>query len=139
MAANITGGCVCGAVRYECSAEPVLTGNCHCRDCQKAGGGAFAPALGVPASALKITGKVKYYDTKADSGNVVSRGFCPECGARLFGKSNGMPDLQIVLAGSLDDPSSFRPGMDLYTSSAQPWDNMHAELPKFAKMPPMQS
>lgn len=126
-----------GAVRYECAAEPVMTGNCHCRDCQKAGGGAFAPALAVPASAIKVRGEVKYYDTKGDSGNTVSRGFCSNCGARLLGKSSGMPDLVIVLAGSLDDPSWFRPAMDVYTASAQPWDHMSPELPKFSKMPPM--
>ncbi|MBI4490563.1 MAG: GFA family protein [Deltaproteobacteria bacterium] len=135
MDTSFTGGCICGAVRYECSAEPIMTGNCHCRDCQKAGGGAFAPALAVPTVALKITGEVKYYGTKGDSGQTVSRGFCPNCGARLLGKSKGMPDLTIILAGSLDDPGGFRPGMDIYTASAQPWDYMNPDLPKFPKMP----
>ena len=135
MASSFTGGCICGAVRYECSAEPIMTGNCHCRDCQKAAGGAFSPALAVPTVALKITGEVKYYDTKGDSGHTVSRGFCPHCGARLLGKSKGMADLTIILAGSLDDPSWFRPGMDIYTASAQPWDYMNPKLPKFSKMP----
>lgn len=135
MARKFTGGCICGAVRYECSAEPVMTGNCHCRDCQKAGGGPFASALAVPTAAVKVTGEVKYYETKGDSGHMVSRGFCPTCGARLLGRSKGMPDLTIVLAGSLDDPSRFQPAMDIYTSSAQPWDHMNPQLPKFAKLP----
>ena len=136
MSTSFTGGCICGAIRYECSAEPLITGNCHCRDCQKAGGGAFASALMVPAAALKITGEVKYYETKGDSGQIVSRGFCPNCGARLMGKHKAKPDLAIILAGSLDDPSWFRPGMDVYTVSAQPWDHMNPDLPKFSKMPP---
>ncbi len=135
MASSFTGGCMCGAVRYECSAEPVMTGNCHCRDCQKASGGAFSPALAVPTVALKIAGGVKYYDTKGDSGQTVSRGFCPDCGARLFGKPQAAPDVTVIMAGSLDDPSWFRPAMDLYTASAQPWDYMSPELPKFPKMP----
>ena len=67
-------------------ADAIFMGNCHCRDCQKASGGAYEPAIGLPAAALKITGNVKYHDPKADSGNTVSRGFCPECGARMFGK-----------------------------------------------------
>ena len=112
-----------------------MTGNCHCRDCQKASGGPFASALAAPAAAVKITGTLKYYDTKGDSGNTVSRGFCPECGARVFGKSSGMPEMAIILAGSLDDPSWYRPAMDFYTSSAQPWDHMDPSLPKFPKMP----
>lgn len=137
MAAKISGGCICGAVRYECAADPVMTANCHCRDCQKAGGGAFAPALAVPAQALKISGEVKYYDTKSDSGHNVSRGFCPNCGARLFGKPSRMPELAVVMAGSLDDPSWYRPGMNLYTDSAQPWVPLDAALPRFANLPPM--
>jgi len=137
MATNYAGGCACGAVRYECSADAIFMGNCHCRDCQKASGGAYEPAIGLPAAALKITGNVKYYDVKADSGNTVSRGFCPECGARMFGKSDGMPELAIVMAGSLDDPKAFEPGMDIYTASAQAWDQMNSALPKFPKMPPM--
>lgn len=135
MASSFTGGCICGAVRYECSAEPIMTGNCHCRDCQKASGGAFVSALAVRKNALKITGVVKYYDVKGDSGQTMSRGFCPNCGARLFGKPQAMPDVSVITAGSLDDPSWFRPGMDLYTSSAQPWAYMNPDLPKFSKMP----
>lgn len=100
MATPFTGGCACGAIRYECSAEPVMMGQCHCRDCQKATGGAFVPALAVPTAAVKITGQPKYYETKGDSGQPVSRGFCPTCGARLFGKNQAMPQLTVVFAGS---------------------------------------
>jgi hypothetical protein len=94
-------------------------------------------ALAVPRNALKITGEVKYYDSKGDSGNVVSRGFCPSCGSRLFGKPSVMPDLMVIMAGSLDDPSWYKPGMDFYTASAQPWDYMNPDLPKFPQMPQM--
>jgi len=135
MATKITGGCSCGAVRYECDADPIFTGNCHCRDCQKAGGGAFAPAIAVPAAALKVSGSVKFYDSKADNGNTMSRGFCTNCGSRVTGKSSGMPDVMIVLAGTLDDPTLFKPQMDIYTASAQPWDHMDPALPKFPTMP----
>ena len=52
--ATFAGGCACGAIRYECSAEPVLSFNCHCRDCQRAGGGAFAPILIVPKAGFEL-------------------------------------------------------------------------------------
>ena len=135
MTPKFTGGCMCGAVRYECLAKPIMSGNCHCRDCQKASGGAFVSMLAVPASALKISGKVKYYESKADSGNAFNRGFCPACGARLFGKSAGDPRLTMITAGSLDDPGEYRPAIDFFTSSAQPWDHMNPALPKFPQMP----
>jgi hypothetical protein len=137
MAKLAKGGCMCGAVRYECTAEPVLMGNCHCRDCQRASGGAYTSVLGLPQNAVKITGEVKYYDSKGDSGNVAKRGFCPQCGSRLFGRPAVAPDLIMIMAGSLDDPGVYKPAMDIYTASAQPWDHMNPALPKFPKMPPM--
>ena len=108
MSTSLTGGCQCGAVRYECSAEPLFTGNCHCRDCQKATGGAYVPAFAVPVQSVKITGDVKYYESRSDSGNTFSRGFCPTCGGRVFGKTSGFPQFILITAGSLDDPSRFK-------------------------------
>ncbi len=136
MAAPFTGGCACGAVRYECSAEPLMMGNCHCRDCQRASGGPFVSIVAAPKEALKITGEVKYHEVTGDSGNPIRRGFCANCGSRLFGFPSGVPFVGIS-AGSLDDPSWYRPAFDIYTSSAQPWDFMNPELAKFPKMPPM--
>src|SRR5258706_14313709 len=113
MAGKITGGCLCGAVRYESAAVPAFAGNCHCRDCQKAGGGAYDPCIGVPAAALKITGQAKYHDVKAESGNTLTRGFCPQCGARLFGKTSGMADLAAITARSRDDLRHYPPAIDI--------------------------
>ena len=136
MATRFTGGCICGGVRYECAADPIAMGNCHCRDCQRASGSAYAPALLVPASAVSITGEVKYYDVTGDSGSIVQRGFCPTCGARLFGKAAIAADIIDIMVGSLDDPGWYRPQADVYTASAQPWDHMNPDLPKFPKLPP---
>ncbi len=135
MKTPFTGGCICGAIRYECSAAPIAMGNCHCRDCQKATGTAFAAAILVPRNAVAITGDVKYYDVTGDSGQIISRGFCPNCGSRLFGK-RAVADFLSIMAGTLDEPSGFRPAMDFYTASAQPWDYMNPDLPKFPQSPP---
>jgi hypothetical protein len=134
--ASATGGCMCGAVRYELDAAPIFMGNCHCRDCQRANGAAYNPAIGVPRSAMKVAGDVKYYESKTDSGNMTRRAFCPNCGSRLFSDPPFASDLMVIVASSLDDPSIFKPAMDIFTSSAQPWDNMDPSLPKFPKMPP---
>ena len=137
MKIPFTGGCMWGNIRYECSAEPGLRGNCHGRDCQQATGTAFAAAILVPRHAVTITGDVKYYDVTGDSGSIVSRGFCPICGSRLFSKPP-IPEFMSIMAGSLDDPSWFQPRMDFYTASAQPWDYMNPDLPKFTTLPPPQ-
>jgi hypothetical protein len=136
MTTHFTGGCMCGAIRYECSAEPIGMGICHCRDCQRATGSAFAAALIVPRNCVTITGEVKYYAVTGDSGNLVNRGFCPNCGSRLFGRPATNPDIISIQAGSLDDPSWFQPQADIYVASAQPWDYLNPDLPKFAKLPP---
>src|SRR6202007_2963981 len=85
MSALLSGACACGAIRYECSAAPLISFNCHCRDCQKTSGSAFLPLIVVPADALKITqGQPKYHAVKADSGRTISRGFCQECGSTML-------------------------------------------------------
>lgn len=135
MKTPFTGGCLCGNIRYKCSAAPIVMVNCHCRDCQKATGTAYAAAMLIPKDAVAIAGDAKYYDVTGDSGGIVGRGFCPNCGSRLFSKPP-IPELMGIMAGSLDDPSWFQPAMDVYAASAQPWDYMNPDLPKFDKMPP---
>jgi hypothetical protein len=138
MPTPFSGGCLCGAVRYVSSAEPVFSINCHCRDCQRTTGTAYAPVMAVPKEAVKITqGEPKYYTAQSDSGETVSRGFCPECGSGLFSKLSASPEVLGLKAASLDDPSWFRPAIDIYTDSAQPWDAMNPDLPKVPKMPEM--
>src|SRR5258707_13767382 len=80
---GMSGGCSCGAVRYEASADPVVMLNCHCRDCQRASGAGFAAVVVVAKSALRIEGELRYHETVGESGNVVERGFCPTCGSRV--------------------------------------------------------
>lgn len=130
-----TGGCLCGAVRYECGAEPMMPGHCHCRSCQRASGGGFITAFAVPEAAIEITGPVKYHESATDSGGTSRRGFCTACGSRLFGRSSNMPGLVAIMAGSMDDPSWIEPGMNIFTESAQPWAQMDPALPKFPGMP----
>jgi hypothetical protein len=135
MKIPFTGGCLCGNIRYGCLVDPIVMGNCHCRDCQQTTGTAYAAAMLVPRDAVKIAGDVKYYEVIGDSGTTVGRGFCPNCGSQLFSKPS-IGKFMGIAAGSLDEPSEFQPVMDFYTASAQPWDYMNPGLPKFAKVPP---
>ncbi|MEB3292325.1 MAG: GFA family protein [Synechococcales bacterium] len=134
MKDHFKGGCLCGAVRYECWGKPIAMGNCHCRDCQRSTGGAYAPTVLVPRMAVKIMGPVQYYEMEGEAGGLMRRGFCPNCGSRLFSEPP-IAALLGIMAGSLDDPSEFQPQMDFYTASAQPWNCMNPDLPKFEKMP----
>jgi hypothetical protein len=131
---EFSGGCLCGAVRYSCSSQPVAMVNCHCRDCQRAGGAAYSPTVVVPAQSLRITqGQPKIHRVSAESGNEASRAFCVECGSHLFAFSSGRTEFVGVKAGSLDDPSWFKPMVDAWVSSAQPWDCLDPAIPKMPK------
>ncbi|SJM93311.1 GFA family protein [Crenothrix polyspora] len=132
MKLPITGGCCCGAVRYEITAEPLGGINCHCRTCQKSVGAAYLAAMFVAASALTITGNYKEYASTAASGHIVHRGFCPECGSSLFGRNSAFTEVRPIAAATLDDPSIFTPTKDVWVAEAQPWDYMNPDLPKFA-------
>jgi hypothetical protein len=132
----LSGGCACGAVRYACAADPLFALNCHCRDCQRETGSAFAPILAVPRSAFAVTqGSPRYFDVRADSGYTTRRAFCAECGSPLFGEPGSRTDMVTIRAGSLDDPSIFRPTQNIFTASAQPWDYMDASLPSVPRLP----
>lgn len=133
MGTLLTGGCLCGAVRFETSAEPIMSGNCHCRDCQRSSGSAFTPAIFVPKDSVSIQGTVKYFDSKADSGYIISRGFCPICGSQMFAKLERAQHVLGLRAGTLDAPEHFQPKVDIYTAGAPHWDVMNPALPKFDK------
>jgi hypothetical protein len=106
---------------------------CHCRDCQRASGGAYAAIVAFPKAAIALEGEPRYYGVTGGSGNAIERGFCATCGSPVTVKLGLNPDVLGVHAGGLDDPARFKPGLELFTSSAQPWDLMDAETPKKAR------
>ena len=102
---------------------------------QRSTGSAFASVLIVPKAGFKLTkGELKHFEVTADSGGKASRGFCANCGAPILSLVSSMPDVAVVKAGSLDDPTKFAPGANVYMSSAQPWAPV-GPGPRFAKMP----
>jgi hypothetical protein len=135
LATPITGGCACGAVRYESSAAPFFGGICCCRTCQRVTGTGQNAVAGVPNAGFRITkGEPRYYETMGDSGNPVRHAFCGECGSPLFGQPTAAPFTGINV-GSLDDPSGFEPRAVVYAEAALPWVAL-PDIPKFPKMPP---
>jgi hypothetical protein len=132
-----SGGCSCGAVKYETSAEPVLQGSCHCHECQRMTGSGYSATLFFPANAVNITGEVRNHSRTGSNGKEVGRGFCPKCGSQLFGQPASMPGLLGIRAGTLDDTSMYKPAVNIFTSSAATWDHLDPSIPSFPEMPPM--
>ena len=91
-----TGGCACGQVRYELTAAPARMLNCHCRDCQRASGSAFAAILIVPADGLRLSGELRYHAATSERDTRIERGFCPTCGSPIAGKLGARSDVVFL-------------------------------------------
>ena len=131
---SIEGGCLCESVRYAC-AEETGGGHCHCIDCRKTSGTGHGSHMMVPEAGFQLSGAVKCFEKPADSGNVVYRWFCPDCGSAIYSTNSGVPGMVFVRASSLDDPEDFKPQLIVYTDRAASWDRMDQTLPGFATMP----
>ncbi|MFP6734856.1 MAG: GFA family protein [Rhodospirillales bacterium] len=122
MPAPYKGGCQCGAVRFEISAEPLTAYVCHCITCQKQSGSAFGMAIVVPTDAIAVLeGGTSTFIKTADSGRESDCVFCPKCGNRLFHHIKTDAAMSMVKTGLLDDASDIIPVAHLWTSRALNW------------------
>jgi hypothetical protein len=129
-----TGHCLCGAVTFRVTAEPLATRVCWCRDCQHLAANGTVNIM-VAAEALVVSGAISEHTKKADSGNEITRQFCPGCGTHLFAKSSARPQFRVVRVGNLDEPSSIRPHMNIWTSSAPGWACPNPALEQVERQP----
>jgi hypothetical protein len=136
MTKAYTGGCACGAIRYEVTAEPIMTNDCHCRQCQKDSGTGHGSYLTFARTAATAHGEAKSFDFIGDQGTVKRRAFCPTCGTPVYMVFPDIPDIFVVRAGTLDEPERYRPQMRIWTDAAQGWDSVDKALPACARMPP---
>jgi hypothetical protein len=122
MSASITGGCLCSNVRFTYTRTLGTAAYCHCSDCRRCTGSAFNVSVGVERNHFElIRGNPKGFTKKADSGNEITRHFCPDCGSPLFTSSPRHPDLIYVKAGAFDDPTLIQPAYQSWTRSSVPW------------------
>lgn len=115
-----TGACLCGAVTFKLTGPPISSRICWCRDCQHISANGTVNAV-FSADALEVHGELTEYAKTADSGNTISRLFCPRCGSHVYGHTSSRPHLRVVRVGGLDDPSSLAPQQNIWTSRAPDW------------------
>ena len=132
---SITGGCLCGKVRFEATSEPVAVRACWCRLCQALGAGSGTVNVVFPVEAVTIEGPLTAYENQAESGNQMRREFCPTCGTPMTSASKGRPTLIILRAGALDDPEIVKPAMTIWTSQAPSWACIAEDLPRAERQP----
>jgi hypothetical protein len=106
---QVTGGCLCDAVRIVATGEPDRVGLCHCLDCRKHHGALFFAAAMYAKDQVQITGVV---------GDYKGRCFCPTCGSSVFIRSGDEIELHL---GTLDAPDQFTPTYELWTVRREAW------------------
>jgi len=122
MTTPLTGGCMCGAIRYTISVPVTELRACHCTTCQKGSGTQGSVNAVIPASAFKLTkGTLKRYESRADSGRTLYRDFCGDCGSPIYSQRATALDTLVVRAGSLDDAGDMKITANIWTRSARPW------------------
>lgn len=131
----LSGRCACGAVSFTCSSAPIAMLNCHCKDCQRSSGAPFASGVVVLSSDLSVMGTPVAYSLPASSGMQTIRSFCSTCGTPLFTQGDSNPNFTSIRFPSIDDSPEFRPMLDIWTSSAQPWVCFDSSIPQFPHSP----
>ena len=133
--ARFSGGCLCGALRYEAEGAPDYMGHCYCEDCRKASGSGFIPFIGFAASAVRFSGKSLTFISKAANGGNAVRNSCPVCGSLVFGGEAGKDTSHTIYAGTLDDPSLFHPTIAIFTRGRPDWAVIPPGLKLFVRGP----
>lgn len=128
------GNCLCGAVKYQITEDPIMTRVCWCRTCQHIASNGTVNLV-VPSEALHINGELNSYVSTADSGSQVTRRFCPACGSHLFANSSARPQFTVVRAGTLEDPSSVKPSANIWAASAPDWACLDPTLERLDQQP----
>jgi hypothetical protein len=132
-----SGGCQCGAVRYEISGPPTVVYACHCTECQRQSGAAFAMAAVIPQEAFRITkGEPKMFTRRTGPEKIMECCFCANCGIRLFHAPGGpgYPNRNIK-PGTLDDTSWLIPTIHFWTRSAQSWVRIPEGVTRYETQP----
>ncbi len=121
----LNGSCLCGAVRFSVAQPVKELRACHCRSCQKASGAGGSVNAVVPGSAFRLTkGTPKRFSARADSGRLLHRYFCGDCGSPVYSQRDTTPQTVVVRAGLFDNAPDMRITANIWTGSAPPWSHI---------------
>jgi hypothetical protein len=132
---TMTGACACGALRWRAQGEPLTQGLCHCRSCQRITGSGHIGWMTFPEGAVTVTGAMRATRHTGGSGRDATRFSCPICNSTVYGTAEVIPGLINLYAGSLDDPSRFKPTIAIFVAERPPWDDVSRNLQCFDTVP----
>ena len=121
-----TATCRCGQLRVHCTGDPVRISVCHCLECQKRSGSAFAVQARWTDQKIKHMGKYEIWQRLADSGHLATYRFCPVCGSTVSYIIEGWPDVTAVPVGAFADPDFPLPKFSVYENRKLDWVEVNA-------------
>ena len=128
---GLEGGCACGKVQYRLTSSPMFVHCCHCLNCQRQTGSAFALNLLIEATQVELLGATPV-PVPVPRENGQHRIFrCPNCHVAVWSVYGGRAEILFVRAGTLDDPATVSPDVHIYTRSKLPWIALPASIPAF--------
>ena len=130
---KVTGGCQCGAIRYEADVDPATSSVCHCNDCQKFSGSPWRASVRGRMADLRIEGEPRIYLKTAESGSKRGQAFCPNCGSALYAFTPPDPEIVNLRLGSVDQRAELPPHRQIWCESALPWALDISGLPAASK------
>jgi hypothetical protein len=133
----MTGGCMCGAVRYTIKSGPLGTGLCHCDRCRPQSGSAFSTVMYVPRPSIAVEGETAHFADIGSSGLAVKRIYCPKCGSPLFTDMDLTPEIMFVKVGTTDYNQWFVPDIEMFVVRRRPWVDPVPGAPQFDGNPPI--
>ncbi len=132
---KLTGRCLCGDVTFVADGDIAMQGNCHCTDCRQSSGAAFATLVFMNVADVDVSGEVKAFDHVVDSGNTLTKTFCPKCGSQLFTSNKARPDSIGIRAGTLNEHEEVKPQFNVYAKSKMSCTHLDPNIPAFDGMP----
>ena len=122
------GGCLCGALRYTSSAEPIEVGYCHCRMCQKLSGATVLPWVSFTTGSFSYTEASPKIYVSSEWGR---REFCAECGSQIAFRATDSDNTVEINVGTHDDPEAVTPQYHVWCNSQVSWFDTQDELPRY--------
>lgn len=119
---KLKGSCLCGEITYSADTDPLFMVTCSCKSCQRACGSSFTTNVLIQSDSFKVdSGECATYSRTADSGNTITRHFCPNCGSNIYGTNAARKDRMVIRTGTLDDTSWVKPGLGIWRNAAMEW------------------
>lgn len=125
---EFSGQCLCGAIKFSFEGKPLAVTRCHCDHCKKQSGSLFSINAIVRDRDFKLIGKTKVFTDIGDSGSLVLRHFCPNCGSPVFATLESMPKKVVVKAGIISGTDDLRPTIEIYTANAIGWNPLLTDV-----------